>query len=123
MNAENEGVHSENRGVENYGRVTINFDALPPHQQLHHPWNTPTISSSDERDNRCSMGWINLIVGAHALHNFAKAYANVINDTTTFVEPNPPTNIITNESFLTQYSIKQGLKVFAQKGEASVQKN
>ena len=69
------------------------------------------------------MGWINLIVGAHALHNFAKAYANITNDTTTFVEPNPPTNIITNESFLTQYSIKQGLKVFAQKGEASVQKN
>ena len=32
------------------------------------------------------------------------------------------TNIITNETILTQYSIKKGLKVFVKKGEAAVQK-
>ena len=54
------------------------------------------------------MGRNNLIFGSHALHNIAKAYVNVINYITTFVEPNLPTNIITNETILTQYSIKQG---------------
>ena len=61
------------------------------------------------------MGWSNLIVGSLALHNVAKAYINAVNNITTFVEPNPPTNIITNENILTQYSIKQGIKVFDKK--------
>ena len=34
----------------------------------------------------------------------------------------PPTNIIANETILTQYSINQGLKVFRKKGGAAVQK-
>ena len=34
----------------------------------------------------------------------------------------PPTNIITNETILTQYSINQGLKVFGKKGKAEVRK-
>ena len=56
------------------------------------------------------MGWRNLIFGSHALHNVAKVYVNVVNDIVTFVEPTPPTNIITNETILTRYIIKQGMK-------------
>ena len=61
------------------------------------------------------MGWSNLIVGARALHNFFKAYAKIINAIFTFVEPTPSTNIITNYTILTQYSIKQVLQVFGKK--------
>ena len=68
------------------------------------------------------MGWKNLIVGSHSLHSVAMAYVNVINAISTFVDPNPPTNIITNETILTQYSIKQGLKAFGKKYEAAVLK-
>ena len=68
------------------------------------------------------MGWINLLVGDLALQNVAKTYVNVFNSITTFVEPNPPTKIITNEVILTQYIIKKGIKVFEKKGEVAVQK-
>ena len=68
------------------------------------------------------MGWNNLIVGSNYLQNVAKAYSNVVNDVTTFVEPNSPTNIITNDTILIQYNIKQVLKVFGKKGEAAIQK-
>ena len=43
-------------------------------------------------------------------------------DITYLVKPIPPTNIITNETILTQYSIKKGLKVFGNKGESEVRK-
>ena len=68
------------------------------------------------------MGWNNLIVGSNEIHGVAKAYVNVVNAITSFVKPTPPTNIITNETILNQYSIKQGIKVFGKKGEAAVQK-
>ena len=68
------------------------------------------------------MGWNNLIVGSNEIHSVAKAYVNVVDSITSFVKPTPPTNIITNETILTQYIIKQGLKVFGKKGEAEVQK-
>ena len=58
------------------------------------------------------MWWNNPIVGSHALHSVAKAYVNVVNYFSIFVEPNPPINIITNVNILTQYSIKQGLKLW-----------
>ena len=58
------------------------------------------------------MGWINLIVGSCSLHDVTKTYANVVNDIATFVEPTQQTNIITNDTILTQYSIKQRLKFF-----------
>ena len=64
----------------------------------------------------------NLVVDFHALNSVAEAYVNVINATVTFFEPTPPTNIITNETILTQYSIKQGLNMFGEKGEVEVQK-
>ena len=64
----------------------------------------------------------NLIIVSHALHNVAKAYFNVINSTSAFVEHTPPTNIITNDTILNQYINKQGLKVFGLKGEAGVKK-
>ena len=68
------------------------------------------------------MVWNNLIVGYHALHSVLIAYVNVVNAIVTFAEPTPPTNIITNETILTQYIIKQGLKFFGKKGEAAVRK-
>ena len=69
-----------------------------------------------------SMGCNNLIVISNELHSVAKAYANVSNAISVFIKPTPPTNIITNETILTQYSIKQGLKVFGNKGKSSVRK-
>ena len=68
------------------------------------------------------MGWKNLIVGSNEIHSVAKAYVNVVNAITSFVKPTPPTNIITNDTILTQYSTKQVLKVFVKKGEDEVQK-
>ena len=68
------------------------------------------------------MGWSNLIVGAHELYNFNMAYVNVINTIATFVEPTSPTKIITYETILTQYIIKQGLQIFRQKVKAALRK-
>ena len=68
------------------------------------------------------MGWINLIFGVRALHNVDKYYANVINDIADFVEPTTTKDIITNETILTQYIIKQVLEGFGGKCEAAVQK-
>ena len=83
-----------------------------------HLQNHPTIKYNDGRANWISMGWSNLIFVSHALHNVSKAYVNAVNSMSTFVEPTPPTNIIKYETILTQYSIKQGLKV--KKGEDAV---
>ena len=68
------------------------------------------------------MVWSNLIAGSHDLHIVEKAYVNVFNAIFTFVEPTLPTNIVTNETILTQYSIKWGIEVFGKKGEAEVRK-
>ena len=68
------------------------------------------------------MGWNKLIVGSHALYSVVKAYVKVFNVIATFFEPTPPTNIITNDTILTQYSIKQVLNVIGKKGDAAVQK-
>ena len=68
------------------------------------------------------MVWKNIIVGSHSLHSVAKAYVNFVNAISTFVEITPPTNIITNKTILTQYTIKQGHKVFGKKGETALQK-
>ena len=68
------------------------------------------------------MGWNNLIVGSNEIHSVAKAYFNVVNSINYFVKPTPPTNTITKEIILTQYIIKQGLKVFGKKVKAALQK-
>ena len=68
------------------------------------------------------MVWNNLIVVSNEIYSVSKAYVNVVNDISTFVKPTPPTKIITIETILTQYSTKQGLKVFGNKGEDAVQK-
>ena len=68
------------------------------------------------------MVWNNLIVGSNELHSVAKDYVNFGNAISIFVKPNQTTNIITNETILTQYRIKQGLKIFGKKEEAAVQK-
>ena len=110
-----EGVDNENEGREIEGLDSeterVDNEVLPPEQKGCHLFNPPTINYNDGRSNQQSMGWINLVGGHHAFHNVAKTYANIINAIATFVEPTPPTNIITNETFLTQYSIKQGLRV------------
>ena len=68
------------------------------------------------------MGWNYITLRSNELHIFSKSYVKVVNNVATFVKPAPPTIIVTNETILVQYSIKQGLKVFVKKGEAAVQK-
>ena len=68
------------------------------------------------------MVWNNLIVGSNEIHSVAKSYIDVVNAITSFVKPAPPTKIITNDTILMQYNIKQGLKVFGKKGEDAVYK-
>ena len=82
--------------------------------------NPPNFNYSDKRATWRSMGWKNLIVGSNELHSVSKAYVNVVNDISSFVKPTPPTNIITNETILMKYSIKQGLKFLGKKVEATV---
>ena len=65
------------------------------------------------------MGWINMAVGSQAFHNVYKAYVNVVNSTTTFVDPTPPTNTIKNYIIPTQCSIKQELKVSEERASCS----
>ena len=119
---ENEGVYTDNEGVENVRRVTIYTNALPNDKKgycLRHP---PNTNYHEKRDNWCSICWSKLIVGSCALHNAAMTYANVINTIANFVENTPPKKIITNETILTQYIIKKVLQIFRQKCEAAVQK-
>ena len=113
VDSETERVDSENEGVDN--------KVLPPEKWyiLRTP---PNFNYSDKRATRISMGWNNIIFGSNEIHIVAKAYVNVVNAITYFVKPTPPTNIITNETILTQYSIKQGLKVFGKKVVAAVRK-
>ena len=114
MDSETEGVDSDNEVVDN--------EVLPPDRKGYILRNPPNVNYSGKRATRISMRWNNLIVGSNEIHSVAKAYINVVNAITYFVKPTPPTNIITNETILTQYIIKQGLKVFGNKGEAAVRK-
>ena len=123
----NEGVDTENEWGEtevvDAENEVVKNGALPPEQKGYWLQNPPTINYNDEIANKRSMVWSNNIFGDHVLHNFVKAYVNVFNAITTFVEPTPPTNIITNETILTQYITKQGIKFIGQKLKASVQNN
>ena len=114
VDSNTEGVESENEGVDK--------KVLPPERKGYILRNPPNVNYSDKRATWLSMGWNNLIVGSNEIHSVAKAYINVVNAITYFVKPTPPTNIITNETILTQYSINQGLKVFGKKGEAELRK-
>ena len=98
MDAENEGLESKNEGVEK--------EFLPTEKKLYCLKNPPTIKCNYGRVDRSSMGCINLIVGSHDLHNVVKSYVNIVNAIVAFVEPTPPTNIITNETILTQKILK-----------------
>ena len=115
-------MDAENEGVENGGRVTIYANDLPPERKGYFLQNPPNINYNDERDNQRSMGRRNLIVGARDLQNVAVAYVEVVNTITTFVEPTPQTNILKNETILTQYIIKHGIQLFQQKGKSAVRK-
>ena len=114
MDSETEGVDSDNEGVKN--------EDLHPERKGYILRNTPNVNYSDKRVTRFSMGQNNLIVGSNKIQSVAKDYINVANAINYFVKRTPPTNIITNKTILTQYSINQGLKVFGKKGEAAVQK-
>ena len=114
VDSETEGVDSDNEGVDN--------KVLTPERKCYILRNTLNGNYSDKRATWPSMGWNNLIVGSNEIHSVAKAYVNVVNAITSFVKPTPSTNIITNETILTQYIIEQGLKVFGKKGKAAVRK-
>ena len=114
MDSETEGVDSDNEGVDN--------KALPPEIKGYILRKPPNVNYSDKRATRLSMGRNNIIVSSNEIHSVAKAYVNVVNTITYFVKPTPPTNIITNKTILTQYSINQGLKVFGNKGEEAARK-
>ena len=79
---------------------------LAPERNGYSLRNLPNVNYSDKRATRLSMGWNNLVVGSNEIHSVAKSYINVVNAITSFVKPTPPTNIITNETILTQYIIK-----------------
>ena len=115
MDAVNEALESENEVLDN--------EVLPPDRKLYRQWNPPTIKYNGGKSNTRYMGWTNLIVGSHDLHNVVKAYVNMVNATITFFEPTPQTNIITHETRLKQYSIKQGLKVFEKKARLQYKNN
>ena len=100
----------------------MNKEVLPPERKGYILSNLPNFNYSDKRATRISMGWNNLIIGSNEINSVAKSYVNVINAITYFVKPTPPTNIITNEIILNQYSIKHGIKVFGKKVKAEVQK-
>ena len=68
------------------------------------------------------MVWNNFIVGSNKLQSVAKAYVNIVNYIAILVKPTPPTIIITSDTVLMQYIIKQGLKIFGKKGKNAVQK-
>ena len=114
MDSETEGVYSDNEGVEK--------EVLPPEIKGCILRNTLDVNYSNKRAIWISMGWNNLIVGSNELHSVEKSYINVVNAITYFVKPTQPTNIITNDTILTQYIFKQGLKVFGKKGEAAARK-
>ena len=115
VGSETEGVDTDNEGVDN--------KVLPPEINGYSLSNHPNVNYSDKRATRISMGWNNLIIGSNEIHIVAKAYINAVNAITYFIKPTPPTIIITNETILTQYRIKQLLKVFVKKGKAAVQNN
>ena len=95
-------MDAENEGVENYGGVTMNSEALPPDWKVYNLCNPPTINYNDKRSNQRTMVCSNPIIGTRDLHNVSMAYVNDVNAINTFVEPTPPTNIITNYTILTQ---------------------
>ena len=94
VDSENEGVESDSEGVEN---EVLTSDRKGYSLKNHHNGNY-----SDKRDTRRSMECNNLIVGSNELHSVTKAYVNIVNAIDTFFKPTPPTNIITNETILTQ---------------------
>ena len=117
-----EGVDYETGGVDSYNEVVEN-EVLPPERKLYSLRKPLNVNYNDKRATRSSMGWNNLIFVSNELHSVEKAYINVVNAIASFVKPTPPTNIITNEIILTQYSINQVLKVFEKKSSLQYGKN
>ena len=115
MDSETEGVDLENEVLEN--------EVLTPERKLYRLRNHPTINYNNGRSNWRSVGRNNLLVGYHDLQSVAKAYVNDVNYISTFVETTPPTNIVTNETILNQYIIKQGIKVLVKNARLQYKKS
>ena len=98
MDSDTEVIESENEGVEN--------EVLHPERKRYFLRNLPSVNCSDKLSTWHYMGSKNLIDGFNKLHNDEKSYINVVNAITSSVKPTPPTNIVTNETILTQYIIK-----------------
>ena len=116
-----EEVYSETEGVYSYNEV-VDKKVLPPERKGYSLRNPLSVNYSDKRSTRLSIRWNNLIAGSNELHSVSKAYINVVDYIIYFGKLTPLTNIITNETILTQYSINRGLNVFGNKVEAAVQK-
>ena len=116
-----EGVESETEAVDSDNEELDN-KVLPPERKGYIIRNPTNVNYSDKRATRLSMGCNNLIVGSNELHSEEKFYVNVVNYIASFVNPTPPTNIITNDTILMQYSIKQVLEIFGKKRETAVRK-
>ena len=69
------------------------------------------------------MGWTNLVVGAHEIHIVCKTYVNVVKTISKVFEPTSPTNIITNETILDQYSINKVLQISGKKANMKWKNN
>ena len=99
-------MDSETEVVDSYNEVVDN--EVRPHDRKWYILRNPhNFNYNYNIATRISMGWNNIIVGSNEIHSVSKAYINVVNSITAFVKPTLPTNIITNESILTQYSINQ----------------
>ena len=108
-------MDTKNERVEN--------EVLSHDKKLYRLQNNPTINYNNTGYNWISMGWNNLLVGSHGLHNVVKTYVNFVNYIATFVDPTITTNIIKNETILNQYSIKQGLEVFGKNARLQHENN
>ena len=97
MDSETELLDSYNEGLYK--------ELLTPGRKWYNLRNPTNTNYSNKRSTWRSMVWNNLIFGSNEFHSVTKLCINVVNDIVTFVKPTPPTNIITNETILTQYSI------------------
>ena len=105
--------------MDSYNELVYN-KVLPPEQKGYRLRNPPTFNYSNNTATQHSMGRNSLIVDSNELHSVTNAYIKVVNNIATFARPTPPTNIITNDTTMTQYSIKKGIGLFGKKVKAAV---
>ena len=87
-------MKSYNEGVDN--------EALPHERKGYRVRNPTNVKYSEKRATRSFMGRNNIIFGYNELHSVTKSYANVVDAIAYFFKLTPKTNIITNDTILTQ---------------------